>query len=155
MNRVPGISDEGFLRLGRVYGSTEDDLREKVIEFVHDHPNPEDEELHEWAEGKGYNVHEVEDVMYQLATEWAQEHGEVKDQDEEQGEDEEEDQIPGGKADDKDPEDFDEDAVEKGKKVEMEHTDDPELAEEIARDHLSESPRYYDALEKMEEDLKK
>lgn len=38
----------------------------------------------------------------------------------------------------------------KGIKVEMEHTDDPKKAVEIALDHLVESPIYYDELEKME-----
>ena len=32
----------------------------------------------------------------------------------------------------------------------MEHTDDPSLAREIARDHLTEDPAYYDKLERME-----
>lgn len=39
---------------------------------------------------------------------------------------------------------------EKGAKVEMEHTDDKENAKEIAMDHLSEDPKYYDKLSKME-----
>jgi hypothetical protein len=38
----------------------------------------------------------------------------------------------------------------KGVKVEMEHTDDERVANEIARDHLSEYPDYYDRLEKVE-----
>jgi hypothetical protein len=38
----------------------------------------------------------------------------------------------------------------KGIEVEMEHTDDKELAKEIAKDHLTEYPYYYDELEKME-----
>jgi hypothetical protein len=38
----------------------------------------------------------------------------------------------------------------KGIKVEMEHTNDPKQAEEIALDHLYEFPDYYDRLEKIE-----
>jgi hypothetical protein len=41
-----------------------------------------------------------------------------------------------------------------GKAIEMEHTDDPGIAEEIALDHLTEFPRYYEALVMMEEMLK-
>jgi hypothetical protein len=37
-----------------------------------------------------------------------------------------------------------------GIKVEMEHTDDPKLAREIAMDHLVEDPNYYAKLKKME-----
>ena len=39
-----------------------------------------------------------------------------------------------------------EDELKKGTKVEMEHTNDPELAEKIARDHLNENPYYYTKL---------
>lgn len=63
------------------------------------------------------------------------------------------DQVPGGKADRKSPTDFDAKALEKGALVELEHTGDPILAIEIAMDHLTESPDYYDELEKMEKKL--
>jgi len=36
--------------------------------------------------------------------------------------------------------------VSKGMLVEREHTDDPDIARKIARDHLVEDPRYYDKL---------
>lgn len=42
-----------------------------------------------------------------------------------------------------------------GTKVEMEHTDNPEVARRIALDHLRESPCYYTHLLKMEKKLKK
>lgn len=71
-----------------------------------------------------------------------------------------EDEIPGGLADDLSIEDIAkrhsvsvgqiEVQLKKGKKVEMEHTDDPRKAEEIAKDHLMELPDYYDKLEKIE-----
>lgn len=41
----------------------------------------------------------------------------------------------------------------KGIAIEMEHTDDPEVAKTIALDHLAEYDTYYSALEKMEADL--
>jgi phage-related protein (TIGR01555 family) len=47
------------------------------------------------------------------------------------------------------------DQLAKGIKVEMEHTDDPSIAEKIARDHLAEHPRYYDYLEDMEKQMDK
>ena len=40
--------------------------------------------------------------------------------------------------------------LEKGIKVEMEHTDDPEKAKEIALDHLSEQSNYYEKLKEVE-----
>lgn len=63
------------------------------------------------------------------------------------------DNIPGGLADKNQPEDFDAEQLEMGIKVEMEHTDDPDIAREIAMDHLKEHPNYYSGLEKMEDEL--
>ena len=40
--------------------------------------------------------------------------------------------------------------IQKGIKVEMEHTDNKEKATEIATDHVSEFPDYYDRLSKAE-----
>lgn len=71
-----------------------------------------------------------------------------------------EDKIPGGLTDNKTLLDIAEkynievdDLIpqfRKGIKVEKEHTSDPEIAEEIAMDHLWEDPKYYDKLEKIE-----
>lgn len=63
------------------------------------------------------------------------------------------DQIEGGFADNKMPSDFDINELEDGISVELEHTDDPRIAREIAMDHLTEYPNYYQALEKMEKEL--
>jgi hypothetical protein len=60
------------------------------------------------------------------------------------------DKIPGGLADKKKPSDFDAGQLAKGVKVELEHTDDREKAREIAMDHLTEDPKYYDKLETIE-----
>ena len=60
------------------------------------------------------------------------------------------DKIPGGLADKKKPEDFNAEALAQGIKVEMEHTDDPKVAKEIAMDHLSEDPEYYTKLKAIE-----
>ncbi len=42
-----------------------------------------------------------------------------------------------------------------GQKAESEHTNDPRIAREIARDHLTEFPNYYDRLKSFEKRLKK
>jgi hypothetical protein len=64
------------------------------------------------------------------------------------------DLLPGGKADDVADSQFPAAAVAKGQAVEKEHTSTPDVAKEVAKDHLTESPRYYDSLEEMEEELK-
>lgn len=58
------------------------------------------------------------------------------------------DRIPGGLGDKAKVQDFDRATLLRGLKVELEHTDDPAIALEIALDHLSESPTYYDELGK-------
>ena len=45
--------------------------------------------------------------------------------------------------------------IQKGVDVEMEHTDNKEKAREIATDHVSEFPDYYDRLIKMEKKAEK
>lgn len=42
-------------------------------------------------------------------------------------------------------------ALEQGRKVEREHTKNPKVADEIARDHLGEKPNYYKLLKKYVE----
>ena len=61
-----------------------------------------------------------------------------------------EDKLSGGLADKKKPEDFDKEQLDKGVEVELEHVDDEDLATEISMDHLTEDPKYYDKLEKVE-----
>lgn len=58
--------------------------------------------------------------------------------------------IPGGLASGRDLDNFDLEQLIKGLDVEMEHTDDPMVALEIAMDHLTEDEKYYDKLEKIE-----
>jgi len=45
--------------------------------------------------------------------------------------------------------------IKKGKKIESEHTSDEEKQTEIAMDHVSEFPDYYDRIDKMEKEAKK
>lgn len=58
--------------------------------------------------------------------------------------------IPGGRGAGKSLDAFDPRELAAGAKVEMEHTTDPAIAREIATDHLTEMPDYYDRLKKME-----
>ena len=55
----------------------------------------------------------------------------------------EEEKIKGGLADSRPDSDFDSEQLAKGIKVEYEHTNDKEIAKEIAKDHLAEDPDYY------------
>ncbi len=55
-------------------------------------------------------------------------------------------QLAGGLSSGWRPEEFDPDQLQLGIESEMEHTDDPGIAQEIAMDHLVEDERYYDKL---------
>lgn len=59
--------------------------------------------------------------------------------------------LSGGLADGVPASKFDPDALAEGTKIEMEHTTDAKMAEEIAKDHLSEDPEYYKKLKQMEQ----
>lgn len=61
------------------------------------------------------------------------------------------DVLPGGLSDEKPDSDFDLKSVLKGMEVEIEHTNDLDVAKEISKDHLSEDPEYYEKLEAMEQ----
>ena len=132
-----------------------EDMKHEIVEFFQENPNPSDEELHEWAEEEGYDPHEVEEIVYELATEHVEKYVEDEDEEEYDEEDEYEDEIEGGLADEAEPEEYGVDQLLKGIEIEMEHTDDPAVALEIAMDHLEESDDYYDHLEDMEDDMKK
>lgn len=58
--------------------------------------------------------------------------------------------IPGGLSEGMVPSDFNKKSLKRGTKVEMEHTTDPKIAQEIAMDHLVEDPKYYSKLARME-----
>lgn len=60
------------------------------------------------------------------------------------------DKLIGGLADGRSAKEFDPKQVLKGAVVETEHTNDPKIPVEIAKDHLAEIPDYYDRLERME-----
>jgi len=60
------------------------------------------------------------------------------------------DKLHGGRADGRKPSDFDPASLKAAIKDEMEHTDDPHVAAEIAMDHLEEDPAYYEKLKKIE-----
>jgi len=59
------------------------------------------------------------------------------------------DAIEGGLAEGMPPSDFDRSQLAIGMDIEMEHTDNPEIAKEIAMDHLTEDPDYYKKLKKV------
>jgi len=133
MNRK-SIATE-LVRLAKQLVSAEKPSVEEVAKFFADNPNPPDSKLHKWAEEKGYDVHEVETLIYTFATKYAE-------------------FFNDGKANERGfkKEEADAKELKMGIAVEHEHTPNSEVAERIAIDHLSEIPDYYTRLKKMEEE---
>lgn len=62
----------------------------------------------------------------------------------------EREKLQGGAGDNRPDSDFDKKQLETGIKHELEHTKDRQIAKEIAKDHLSEDPNYYEKIKKIE-----
>jgi hypothetical protein len=54
-----------------------------VIAFLKDHPNPDDDDVHDWATEKGYEIHGLEKIFYKLATKYVEEEEEEESEEEE------------------------------------------------------------------------
>lgn len=61
------------------------------------------------------------------------------------------DQLPGGKADRRSDSEFHPASLAEGARHELEHTNDPALAKEVAKDHLTEDQDYYRKLKRIEQ----
>jgi hypothetical protein len=66
----------------------------------------------------------------------------------------EREKLQGGAGDNSPDSDFDKKQLEIGIKHELEHTKDRQIAKEIAKDHLSEDPNYYEKIKKIEKTKK-
>jgi len=109
----------------------EEDIHSKIIKFFNANPNPDDKQIHSFAEENGINEHELENHIYMLLTDLLKGVGKHKD-------------VPDSK--------FDQNELRMGIKVEMEHTDNKAIAKEVAKDHLVECKSYYTRLAKMEKE---
>lgn len=123
-----------------------EEIHKVIIDFLKKNPTPEDEDIHALADKMGIEPDDFEEHVYMILGQMLKK----------------EDKQAGGKADKATPEsvakkhgvsvDQINKEIEMGIKVELEHTDDKELAREISLDHLMEMPDYYTRLKKMEKD---
>ena len=113
--------------------SGDKDIREKIRDFFKSNPNPQDSKVHKFAEDNGIDPDDMETHIYAMLTDY----------------------LKIGKHQDVPDSEFDPKELAMGQKIEMEHTDNPKIAIEIARDHLSEIKDYYTRLKKMEEEGKR
>jgi hypothetical protein len=116
---------------------TKDDIKRSIASFFKDNPKPSDKEVHYFAEKNGIDEHYFEEIIYELLGSF----------------------FAFGMSIEKGMtvEKANKEQLKMGIKVEMEHTNDPIIAEKIALDHLAEGKssnfRYYDYLKEMEEKL--
>jgi len=114
----------------------EEGISIRVAHFLRDHPEPDDKEFHAWAESQGIETDEAEAAAYALASKYVA-------------------FVFGGKSKGVPPKGIDPEQLRMGIEVEKEHIDDPAAQAKIACDHLHEFKFYYDALNKMESELKR
>ena len=99
----------------------------------------DDEDFHSKAEGMGVNTHSAEAEMYKLIASLVGGQNDI---------------VPGGLAAGVPDSAFPPSELEAGTKVEMEHTDNPAVAKEIAKDHDIEGEDYYEPrLKNLEEEM--
>ena len=118
-------------------GSSQVD-EQALLDTLCANPGMKDTELHAWAEDNGYNIHKVEEKVYEIATRFAQFMNEGKAQ--ETG---------------TTPSNVPPQQMAEGQKVEAEHSSDPEIKKKITTDHLAEFKDYYTGLGKAEDEMKK
>ncbi len=110
----------------------EKDVKAEIIKFFASNPNPPDSKVHGLADSLGIEPDKLESIIYSILTKLLNlKHGNDPD------------------------EDYDAEQLKMGIEVENEHIDDPDIQKMIAKAHLAEFPKYYDALKKMEDSMKK
>ena len=117
--------------------------RRAVETFFRKNQNPSDAQLHKWAKDNGLDIHDVEEIVYKVASEHVKEKVKKSKVEAKMVEHLQETGLhKKGHVMKVDPEE-----LARGIKVEMEHTSSKQVAHEIALDHLHEDPKYYTHLE--------
>jgi len=116
------------------------EIMEQLVNFISQQGQGiDDEGFHQQAEGLGVEPHEAEEGIYRLLASLVGGKNDV---------------VSGGRAAGMPVEEFPEDQIAKGTDVELEHTPNPAIASEIAKDHLTEGADYYEPrLENLEKQM--
>ena len=112
----------------------QEDISTSLVSFFTKNPNPSDDQVHDFSSKLGISPHKFEEKIYALLSEYVRGVGRHRD-------------VSDSK--------FNKKELEMGIEVEKEHTDNPDIAKEIAKDHLAECADYYTRLDKMENECKK
>jgi hypothetical protein len=120
-----------------------EDVIDELVQFLLKNPNPSDKQIHKWAEERGWEPDDVEELIYRMVSTYAMFLGGGRANRE------------GLKKSDVDPEE-----LARGVEVEREHSDDIPTRERISLDHIAEVPKnspltYYEGLSMIEDFIKK
>jgi len=115
---TPSIAQQ----LAEFVNTPKDEIYDKIVKYFLENPNPDDFDIHKFAEENEMSPAEMEGLIYDLLTNFIRTIGRHND-------------VPDSM--------FFKDQLEMGIKEEMEHTDSQYLAKLIAKDHLSQDPLYY------------
>lgn len=122
MKKLQTLQPSLAKQLAKFVNSRQDQIYDKIVQYFTNNPNPDDFDIHEYAEQLGLSPQELEGYIYSMLTSFIRclgKHNEV------------DDSL------------FIQDQLEMGIKEELEHTDSPYIAKLIAKDHLSQDPLYY------------
>ena len=128
LNELCYVSGSRILR-----EQSESSLKAKIKKWFIDNPYPKDTEFHKFAEDTlKMEPDKAETIAYAILSDY----------------------LKIGKHQKDSATKYDHKQIKMGIGVEKEHTDNPEIAVEIAKDHLSEISDYYTRLKKMEDEAK-
>lgn len=115
--------------------SSKEETLSAIMDFFTDNPTPPDSDVHALSDKMGIDTHEFESYIYSILGSF----------------------LSFGRAKEKGftEADADPNELKMGIKVELEHTNNPEVAKRIAIDHLAEFGDYYTRLIKMEKEAEK
>jgi len=95
-----------------------------IMDFFASNYDITDDQFHSFAEQNGFNIHEAEEIAYNLASAFMQ-------------------MIRGGRGYNLDANSVDPQQLKWGMIIESEHSSIPAIQKKIALDHLAEDPQYY------------
>lgn len=127
LNKVRVMKQQIYNLIRKEEKNTKNIIAE-IINFFKINEQIDDSQIHELAQRLGLNPNELENYIYSIISSF----------------------VRGGKSKGKEMP-VDQKELEMGIAVESEHTDNKQIAEKIARDHLVEDEKYYTKLKQVEQ----
>lgn len=137
---------------------SQEEIKSAILKFFKENPNPSDDQVHDFANQLGIEPDELESTIYSILSDLLKNTSEeleiIADPSKQEKNDNLDMLLPVGKHNHVPDGEFDPRELETGIQIEHEHTDDPNVAKAIAKDHLVELKNYYTLLVDMEKKAK-